>query len=684
MSARGSKSIVKILNMLVGDNHLCRFFIMAHIALASVFISLWGDASCNDAYAEDAASITLYAAPQGVGQDCNADHPCALIAAKLKARALNAEAPRDITIQLANGIYFMDHPLQFDAADSGRNGHIIRYIAETKDMAVLSGAVPVENWTLINPKSNLWSAPLPDTIKPDAETGMMPRAFFIDDKRAERARLPINPIYSGHAFLGNVKVPKDNSGYLVTFPGMENWKNSEDIEIVYTNYWTMARCPVAHIKSGFIEIDATCLEAVKQNSAFKTAGLGLNWLENNLAFLSVPNQFYLDRSARKIYYKAAPTQDMNKSLAMIGRSDQLMILNNASHLQFDGLSFRETNWYGYQTHNPQIPYVGYTPHQSGDNAQLRQQPVAAIDVIASEYITFTNSNFYNLGGSGIKLRAGASSIELLNNRFVNIAAIGVQIGTGTDYRTTDPKMQNAKIRIENNLFSDNGSEYWDNPAIMAFALRESSIAHNEIKNCAWSCVALGWGLGKGPPLYNQNITISKNWIHDGMQRLDDGGGIYTNGTPSDTITIDSNVIERIGNVNSVQKCEGDWRYPSHMFHGIYHDEGSRFYSDTNNLVVKIRPPQLNDLDPTACRGTWLSLGSNMAQVKGNVTDDDHIRIFEGLNLTPTCKSMPDALYPKMSFGPTSCLPEAESHLLISDQAGQMKAKAIRAQAGIQR
>jgi beta-glucuronidase len=304
-------------------------------------------------------------------------------------------------------------------------------------------------------------------------------------------------------------------------------------------------------------VDEQCIDAAQKNYAHKY-GTGLNWLENNAAFLSSAGQWYLDDAERKIYYMARPDQNMTTRATAIAIAEQLMIINGASYLEFDGITVTMTNWYGYQGTDANHRNVGYTAHQSGDNGILHQQPAAAIDVIASDHVTFRNSDFSELGGSALIIRKGSTDISVVGNRFASIAATALQIGTPNERLEKDPQKQNAHIVIENNRFNKNGTEYWDNAALMAYAMRDSSIAHNEISNCPWSCIAFGWGWG-GPAAYNANVKIAYNLIHDGMQRLYDGGGIYTNGKTSGGMVIEGNVIDHIGNIENPLCEKGFWK-----------------------------------------------------------------------------------------------------------------------------
>jgi hypothetical protein len=632
--------------------------------LLSIFLAPYNVASA----AEAAPLAMLYVSPTGAGTECTAYNPCLIEAAKAKARVWNAQSPRDITVRLASGRYELANPIVFDSADSGAEGRTVKYVAEKSGTVFLTGAVPVIDWTLYNAKLNIWSAMLPPSVAAHEVSGMAPRSFFFNGRREERARMMLTPLMAGTPNLGNAKLA-DDAGYLLTIPGMEKWSNPRDIEIAYTNWWTMVRCPVDQISAGKILVQHDCWAAMQKNFTRRN-GVGLNWLENNLAFLSKPSQWYIDRVGNKIYYIPLPNEKVNAGDANVGVSEQLIVLDGVSNLSFDGLTFTETNWYGYRDAHSDYPYVGYTPHQSGDNALLHQQPVAAIDIRASHHVSITNSIFIHLGGSGLSIGNGSSDIVVADNQFRSTSASGLQIGSPNETRETKAEKQNANITIDNNFFSNNGMEYWDNPAIMAYAMQGSKISHNEIEKCPWSCIAFGWGWGYYAA-YNNTVVIANNYIHDGMTHLLDGAGIYTNGKTMGNITIENNVIEHIGTVDQ-PNC--DFRSWQKHFQGIYHDEGSDEYVDRNNLVTAIIPRALATSAKDECRGNWLKLNAKIhITVNGNMTDYDHVVIAPSNDLRPDCHSGDSS---------TTCIPGASDNLISPNVEKSERAKLIRSKAGL--
>jgi len=115
------------------------------------------------------------------------------------------------------------------------------------------------------------------------------------------------------------------------------------------------------------------------------------------------------------------------------------------------------------------------------------------------------------------------------------------------------------------------------------------LTHNEISYLPYSGVSVGWGWGEedaggGAPNYFQpfrfdtptpaaNNLIVSNHIHHVLQRLEDGGAIYTLGNMPGTVIGWNHLHDNRGGPG-----------------GIYLDEGSGFIEVTGNLVYRVKVP----------------------------------------------------------------------------------------------
>ncbi|MBV9442129.1 MAG: hypothetical protein JO217_05490, partial [Acidobacteriaceae bacterium] len=132
------------------------------------------------------------------------------------ARALNQNSSGDISVYLAGGTYRLTRPLALEPRDSGHNSHSVIWSAVEGETPVISGAVRITGWRLLDAARNLWAAAAPGTFRNT-------RQLYVNGIRAHRT--------SGRP---PVTLTQTASGYVAGSPEMAKWRNASDIEFVYT------------------------------------------------------------------------------------------------------------------------------------------------------------------------------------------------------------------------------------------------------------------------------------------------------------------------------------------------------------------------------------------------------------------------------------------------------------------
>src|SRR5260221_9718415 len=101
---------------------------------------------------------------------------------------------KDIAVNIGGGTYTLKNTLSFSAADSGRDGHVVHYRAESGEHPVLSGGVAVTGWSPVAnpgvslaPGVKLWQA----SVAPGTDT----RQLYFDGARELRAESNADPTY---------------------------------------------------------------------------------------------------------------------------------------------------------------------------------------------------------------------------------------------------------------------------------------------------------------------------------------------------------------------------------------------------------------------------------------------------------------------------------------------------------
>jgi hypothetical protein len=175
-----------------------------------------------------AASVALYASPNGTGSTCSQSAPCSLTTAQSTVRSLSpATSGADIAVNLLDGTYRLSSTWKFTAVDSGSAGHPVVWQAGPGARPVISGASQVSGWTQVG-GSGVWSAPVP--------ANSASRQLYVDGREAPIAQASPSALGFAGGWTGS------STGYNVSGDSAATaWFNSltaaqvAGVEFVYTS-----------------------------------------------------------------------------------------------------------------------------------------------------------------------------------------------------------------------------------------------------------------------------------------------------------------------------------------------------------------------------------------------------------------------------------------------------------------
>ncbi|MFD4506605.1 DUF1349 domain-containing protein [Streptomyces sp. NPDC058457] len=556
-----------------------------------------------------AATTTLYVAPNGTGTACSAGQPCSLTQAETNVRAINNSMTSDITVELADGTYRLSAPLTFTSADSGTGGYTVTWKAALGAHPVITGAQQATGWTLHDSAKNIWQA--------SVGTGFDTRQLYVNGMLATRAR----------ASLNRSDLTATTSGYTFTSSALSylnSLANPSRTEIHGIGSFTDRYAPVSGISNGTITMgqpswDDNTFGYDTLTSPFRAGPL---YIENAYEFLDTAGEWYLDTGSGTLYYKPLPGQDMSTADVEVPELQSLIDVGGsygspATHITFSGLQFSGTSWLrpgtdGYASQQTGAylsgtwdrPSDALTSCQSGcplfeaTRPHWDQMP-AAVQVSAADHITFTGNRFTQLGQVGLGIGndanahatgvgLGADTVTATGNVFTQDAGGGIVVGglQADAHHPSDSRMTNQNITLSNNLIHDVALDYRDMSSILLTYVSGATVSHNEVYNLPYSGMTIGYGWGTNDPggsqdyanrgLYDYqpvyttattaaNNHVTDNYIHDIMQQMNDGGCMYTlSASPGSTF-------------------ERNYCHTNNNYMGFYHDEGSRNFTDTNNV-----------------------------------------------------------------------------------------------------
>ncbi|MBN2294105.1 MAG: right-handed parallel beta-helix repeat-containing protein [Pirellulales bacterium] len=525
--------------------------------------------------------------------------------AQCEANNFNQNMTGDIEVILHDGTYWscenrLSETIVFLNRHNGTGGHDVVYKAAAGATPVISGGKVITGWKADG--KGRWKAPCGEHF----------RQLYVNGRRAVRARSPEATGKSTRWFdLGIVPIPGmeyfDENGYLTTDTAMADWRNPGDIELCYYVGWCHTRCKVDSIvRDGSHAI----IRMVQPQFTLARHKEGLraelpHYIENALELLDEPGEWYLDRADKMLYYKPLPGEKMNEVQVVVPVLETLVELRGlldkpVEHIKFQGITFAHATWLRPSRLGMVDVQANFEQHMLNrmdrmgvvnnvHNEDLKSP--ANIVCRSAKNIHFERCTFTHLGGAGLDLEYGSSDNVVEGCHFHDISGSAIQVGgiERSDHHPGDKRTTVRNNQILNNLIENCAVEYMGGLGVFVGYTEATVIAHNEIRNIPYSGISMGWGWGEedagggreeyyqpykyDTPTTAKNNRIEYNHIHHTMQRLIDGGGIYTLGNMPGTVIQGNHIHDS-----------------AHAVGGIYLDEGSGFIEITGNLVYRVPKP----------------------------------------------------------------------------------------------
>ena len=492
--------------------------------------------------------------------------------AKEVVKAVNMKMTSDITVYLAGGVYYLNETLLFDEQDAGKNGFKVVYKNYPNEKPLISGGQLITNWKLFDKEKKIYRA----RIK-----GLTFRQLYVNGKWATRARTPNS---------GTLKIAKWDTGSKLIYvdkTAIKKWDNFSKVEMVENTSWSTHHilmkdfeCDSVHAKIAVNQLNEVIFEIMDFFRGFDY------FFENAYEFIDSEGEWYLNNTEEYVYYKPFADENMSVAEVVAPKLDPIVNIEGSgfgktvTNLQFAGISFMHSTWLRPDT-------FGNIEMQAGQyfKSKLKEisnetagRPSSAIIIKNANNVSIERCTFSNLGSTAIDIISGAKNILVSGNVIKDIAGNGIAIGLNTygdltDFSDTNLKFQEyicKNIRVQNNYITRIGRNYLGSVAIMYGYSQYTNIEHNEIENIPYTGISAGWGwTPKETPL--KNNTIRYNHVHNYMNVLYDGGGIYVLSNQPNSVC-SFNYIENM----SVSVKGYGWN-------ALYFDEGVRNFAITNNV-----------------------------------------------------------------------------------------------------
>ena len=488
-------------------------------------------------------------------------------AAKEKAKTIGTD--ETVTVWFREGSYLITNPLEFTAEDKSN----VIYRSYPDETVSFTGAKKISGWTETTINGvNAFVTDVPVENEDDYF-----RSLFKGNKRLSRSNYPKTGVFkiSGEP-LADEAIAGSHAPDFFTFAlafyadknDIIDFENPEDVDVRIMHFWRDDLLPVhsVNLETGRIQVTKPSAMRIRIDDNYI--------FENVKEALSLPGEWYLDRSEEKLYYVPEAGDTVENTVLYAGINEQLITLNGADNISFQGINFENTDWNhvdGTHTGKAFAPtHPMYKDIKYGaDHPQAAFEVPAAIYISSSSYINFTDCRFENISYTAVKFDKASKNCNITSCMFNEIGANAIFIhgdfvvpATTKNINVTDCHI-NKYGRIFNNAIG----------ILLTHAI-DCNLTNNEIHDGWYTGISVGWNWGYSDNSTN-NINISNNLIYDiGNGWLSDMGAIYTLGIQPDTV-ISGNIIYNVG-------CdEGRYGYGGW---GIYLDEGSSGMLVENNLV----------------------------------------------------------------------------------------------------
>ncbi|HJN18568.1 MAG TPA: LamG-like jellyroll fold domain-containing protein [Armatimonadota bacterium] len=536
-----------------------------------------------------AADVTYHVATRG--DDANpgsAREPFATLArAQEAARASVGEGTR---IEIRAGRYELDEPLRFGPEDTGtwaaREGHEV----------IISGGRRIRGWK--RGADGLWRARIDEVAAGEWHF----RELFVNGRRATRARTPDADAAPWFYRLAGAEQAEDLSEHkLMLDPAhVADWSNVADVEVVVFGEWAITRKLLESIDA---DTGVVILRPphVKHHPAINPkAGLGC-YFENVPEALDQPGEWYLDRNSGELTYYPLPGEKMGKAEVIAPYLERLVEVEGSAGLSFEGLTFSHCGWPLPEAGHAGIQGTFHSPPPTWGANWTPVEP--ALVMTDAGLCNFTGCTFADLGGGGVWLRKGSVGNTIEGCEFTDIAGNGVMVGEhypGYDW-VKDSIPEEDLIReneIANNHIHACGQGYFGAVGVWVGFAETTLVRNNLIHDLPYTGVSVGWRWNETPTACKGNV-IEHNHIHDVMNKLADGGCIYTLGLQPQTV-LRGNVLHDV-HYSPVA------RQSSRSNNGIFFDQGSKEYLVEDNVIYSTAGPSLRF---NQCEREWHEWNNN--------------------------------------------------------------------------
>ncbi len=426
--------------------------------------------------------------------------------------AVRAKKKNGGAIFVREGTYYLKDVFWLEPEDSGTS-----FLAYPGEKPVLSGGTVITGEWRKTEDNKKWRLQL--------SKGMRVDDLFINGRRQQRARIPKT------GFLKALAAGESKTEFKFEKGTLAGWPDASSGEAVIMPYeWVDFHLPVAKID------EQKCIVTLAKPCGYPLvpAGWGPHgdfYIENVLTALDSPGEWCFNKETSILYLIPPGGTDPNKCEITCGRLSVMFALEGQVNKKkwVENISFR-----------------GLTFQHSGREGRWRNYEGTAIRLSSGvRNCSVEDSRFLDLGGSGVVIWKGCLNNTVSGCEFTRTGDTPVYIN---DY-PEEGQPTSANNQITDNYIHHCNTVMKSISGITVSGSEGNRIAHNVITDMPYIGINLSGALSSGwnqqstpelqppftaakikPYVRSRNNVFEFNCIHDVMQELHDGGGIYFWGT----------------------------------------------------------------------------------------------------------------------------------------------------------
>jgi len=531
--------------------------------------------------------------------------------ARLEASKLQRRSGRrgPVIVMFRGGTYFLAKRLTFGRNESGSAGVPIVYQNYPNETPVISGGMRVQGWKKIS--DNRWETGLPSStlyfeqLYYNAERRLRPRIGGYLGSYL-RIAAPVHksgdPVCTaiGNAPFGEAEqnrpggaarnVPTgdecfDRFEYSANDSISADWENlrlpypAGDVELYDFERWTVPKLRIKSIdpSSHVIYLTGTTERKLMVNGFFP----GHRFIvENVKSEFKEPVQWFLDRgkSPWTLTYLARPGEDPNRDEVIVPQLPQVMVLDHAQWITFQGLLFEHDNFTvpaaGYSSPRQDIPITG------------------AVSCLNCQNISFEADTIAHTSGGALEFKTTDPAATTSRNTFADgaiydVGSYGIRVGLMPDTRDTDANVPQSTT-IRNSVIEGFGRVFPVGFGILQGQGHDNTYTHNEIYDgyhTAIEICALNCPPGAHDSHGSYNNTISFNHLYNLSQGvMNETACVYLNTSTPKFVPAGNKVLNnKCHDVSDASTLDRD----GYAGHGIYLDNFTGSVDVENNLVYRV-------------------------------------------------------------------------------------------------